>query len=204
MGKGTLARRVLADRAIEVYGCGRRDIEAGVIDRRVLATLAFLSASGPRPTVSSLRCGRSSIYTSSGNVSQHPSGNAVDISKINGVPILGNQGAGSIADRAIRRLLTLQGAMAPDQIISLMKYPGVANTLAMGDHAGHIHVGFRPTAGSGSAGAAFRLGLRPRQWLRLVDRLGRIENPAVPRTPSPFAIRAAPVSPSLRSLPPPP
>jgi len=203
MSKDTLARRVLADRAIEVYGCGRRDIEAGVVDRRVLATLAFLSASGLRPTVSSLRCGHGT-HTASGNVSQHTSGNGVDISKINGVPILGNQGAGSIADTTIRRLLTLQGTMAPDQIISLMKYPGVANTLAMGDHADHIHVGFRPQAGAPGAGGMFRLGLRPRQWLRLVDRLGRIENPAVRQSPSPDAIRAAPVRPTPRSPPPAP
>ncbi|MBW3654315.1 MAG: lytic murein transglycosylase, partial [Actinobacteria bacterium] len=199
MSKDTLARRVLADAAIEIYECGRRDIRAGVVDRRVLATLAFLAAGGLRPTVSSLRCGHRT-HTASGNVSQHSSGNGVDISKINGTPILGNQGAGSVADTAIRRLLTLQGAMAPDQIISLMKYPGVASTLAMGDHADHIHVGFRPLGGGSGM---FRLGLRPRQWLRLVDRLARIENPAVRQTPSRDATRAAPVSPPRRRQPPP-
>jgi hypothetical protein len=180
MSKDSLARRVLHDPAIEVYGCGRRDIAAGVVDRRVLATLAFLSASGLRPTVSSLRCGHRT-HTDSGNISQHASGNGVDIAKINGTPIMGNQGAGSIADTTIRRLLTLQGTLAPDQIISLMKYPGIDNTLAMSDHADHIHVGFRPTVGS--AHGMHALGLRPKQWLRLVDRLGQIANPAVRRAP---------------------
>ena len=197
MSKDTLARRVLADPGIEIYACGRRDIAAGVVDRRVLATLAFLSASGLRPTVSSLRCGHST-HTVSGNVSQHASGNGVDITKINGTPILGNQGAGSVADATVRRLLTLQGAMAPAQIISLMTYPGAESTLAMGDHADHIHVGFRPTAGAGAKGVA-ALGLRPRQWLRLVDRIGRIRNPTVLRRPSRYAIRAAPVSATPRS-----
>jgi murein DD-endopeptidase MepM/ murein hydrolase activator NlpD len=192
MSKDSLARRVLADPAIEVYGCGRRDIAAGVIDRRVLATLAFLSASGLHPTVSSLRCGHGT-HTDSGNISQHASGNAVDIAKINGTPILGHQGAGSIADTTIRRLLTLQGTLAPDQIISLMKYPGIDNTLAMSDHADHIHIGFRPAVGGASGVHA--LGLRPTQWLRLVDRLGQIANPVVSRTPSRHAIRVAPVSP---------
>jgi murein DD-endopeptidase MepM/ murein hydrolase activator NlpD len=180
MSKDSLARRVLHDPAIEVYGCGRRDIAAGVVDRRVLATLAFLSASGLRPTVSSLRCGHRT-HTDSGNISQHASGNGVDIAKINGTPIMGHQGAGSIADTTIRRLLTLQGTLAPDQIISLMKYPGIDNTLAMSDHADHIHVGFRPTVGS--AHGVHALGLRPKQWLRLVDRLGEIANPAVRRAP---------------------
>ncbi|HEV2785635.1 MAG TPA: peptidoglycan DD-metalloendopeptidase family protein, partial [Solirubrobacteraceae bacterium] len=197
MSKDTLARRVLADRRIEVYGCGRRDIAAGVVDRRVLAPLAFLSAGGLRPAVSSLRCGHST-HTASGNVSQHTSGNGVDITKINGTPILGNQGAGSIADTTVRRLLTLQGAMAPAQIISLMQYPDAENTLAMGDHADHIHIGFRPRGGAASGRGVHALGLRPRQWLRLVVRLGRIENPVVLRRPSRYAVRAAPVTPALR------
>ncbi len=47
MSKETLARRVLADRRIELYGCGRDDVRAGAIDRRVLATLEYLASSGP-------------------------------------------------------------------------------------------------------------------------------------------------------------
>ena len=109
----------------------------------MLATLEFLASSGLKPTVTSLRCGHG-FYTAGGNVSAHSSGNAVDIAKINGIPIMGNQGAGSITDIAVRRLLTLQGTMKPAQIITLMTYEGATNTLAMGDHADHIHVGFRP------------------------------------------------------------
>src|SRR5204862_6520002 len=84
MSKEALARRVLGDARIDVYSCGRRDIEAGVIDRRVLATLEFLRASGLDPTVTALRCGHGE-YTSAGNISEHSSGNAVDIAKINGI-----------------------------------------------------------------------------------------------------------------------
>jgi murein DD-endopeptidase MepM/ murein hydrolase activator NlpD len=141
----TLARRVLSDPRIELPSCGRRDIEAGIIDRRVLATLAFLADSGLEPTVTSLHCGHS-LLTTSGNVSEHATGSAVDIAKVNGIPILGHQGDGSIADVTIRRLLMLQGTMKPHQIISLMTYPGADNTLAMGDHADHIHVGFQVPA----------------------------------------------------------
>ena len=49
------------------------DIRSGQIDRRVLATLEFLAASGLRPTVTSLKCGHG-FYTASGNVSEHSSG----------------------------------------------------------------------------------------------------------------------------------
>jgi hypothetical protein len=138
----TLGRRVLSDPRIELYPCGRRDVEAGMIDQRVLATLEFLAESGLDPTVSSLHCGHS-LLTTSGNVSEHSTGSAVDIAKVNGIPILGHQGEGSIADVAIRRLLTLQGTMKPHQIISLMTYAGTDNTLALPDHADHIHVGFQ-------------------------------------------------------------
>ena len=180
MRKEALARRVLADAALEIYGCGRRDIEAGRIDRRVLATLAFLSASGLRASVASLQCGHGRL-TASGNVSEHASGSAVDIAAVNGVPIAGHQGAGSITELAIRRLLTLQGVLKPHQIISTMTFEGADNTFAMGDHADHIHVGWRPRYGSAGNVDAM---VRPTQWIKLIDRLGEIDNPVVPRTPT--------------------
>ena len=93
MSKETLQQRVLRNPRIDLYTCGRRDVRAGIVDRRVLATLEFLAAGGMKPTVTSLRCGHGT-YTTSGNVSHHSTGNAVDIAKINGVPILGNQGDG--------------------------------------------------------------------------------------------------------------
>jgi hypothetical protein len=180
MSKAALARRVLADPRLDIYGCGRRDIAAGVIDRRVLATLAFLSASGLRPTVTSLRCGHGRL-TSSGNVSEHASGSAVDIAAVNGIPISGHQGVGTITELTIGRLLTLQGAMRPHQIISAMTFTGADNAFAMGDHADHIHVGWQP--GYGAIGTIDAT-LRPGQWTRLIDRLRRIENPVVAAAPA--------------------
>jgi hypothetical protein len=51
----------------------------------------------------------------------------------------------------------------------------------MTDHADHIHVGFRPVG----ATRVTAQGLRPKQWLRLVERLGRIANPAIKQTRRP-------------------
>ena len=93
MSKESLTQRVLADPRIEIYGCGRADIRSGQIDRRALATLAFLASSGLKPTVSSLKCGHG-YMTASGNVSEHSMGTAMDIAAINGVPIVGHQGSG--------------------------------------------------------------------------------------------------------------
>src|SRR5262249_35766049 len=116
MSKEQLTERVLADPRVQIYDCGRRDIEAGLIDRRVLATIEFLSTSGLDPFVSGLDCGHS-VNAATGIDEQGATGTSVDISKVNDIPILGHQGPGSITDITIRRLLTLQGSMAPDQII---------------------------------------------------------------------------------------
>jgi murein DD-endopeptidase MepM/ murein hydrolase activator NlpD len=188
MSKETLQRRVLNSPNITVYACGRRDIEAGEVDRRVLATLEFLAASGLKPTVSSLHCGHSYL-SSSGNVSEHSTGTAADIAAINGIPILGHQGPGSITDITIRRLLTLQGTMKPHQIISLMTFPGTDNTLSLPDHNDHIHVGFRPLFGANpKLGSQLNAVLQPGQWAKLMNRLGKIENPTVATTPSKYSL----------------
>jgi hypothetical protein len=192
MSKSELERRVTRNPRIEIYDCGARDIEGGRIDRRVLATLEFLAASGMRPSVTSLQCGHST-YTAGGNVSHHSTGSAVDIAKINGIPILGHQGKGSITDQAVRRLLTLQGTMKPAQIITLMEYEGTDNTLSMGDHHDHIHVGFQPQfRGDARLGKQLDAVLKPGQWIKLVDRLGQIDNPTVRTKASKYALTVKP------------
>ena len=179
--KSLLARRVLADSRIQIYPCGRTDIEMGRIDRRILALLAFLAENGMNPTVTSLQCGHG-YYTSSGNVSHHSTGTAVDIAAINGVPILGHQQPGGVTDQAVRAIMRLQGAMAPAQIISLLDLGGA--TYAMGDHHDHIHVGYEPGEDSGhghggpSAGAAAAI-LDASQWDKVVRHVGAIRNPRI-------------------------
>ena len=128
---------------------------------------------------------------SSGNVSEHSTGSAVDIAAINGIPILGHQGSGSITDITNRRLLTLQGTMKPHQIISLMTYDGADNTLSLPDHADHIHVGFRPEFDPNSKQARRMASiLKPKQWIKLIDRLSKIDNPEVMTSPSKYATDA--------------
>jgi hypothetical protein len=183
MSKETLQQRVLDDSRISIYDCGRSDIRSGAIDRRVLATLELLSASGLKPTVSNLECGHD-LMTVSGNVSEHSSGDAVDIAAVNGIPILGHQGPGSITDLTIRRLLTLQGTMKPHQIISLMTFDGADNTLSLPDHNDHIHIGFREQATAAAA--------TPSAWSHLMRRLGNIDNPTVSLDPSRYAVDVPP------------
>ena len=75
--------------------------------------------------------------------------------------------------------------MKPHQIISLMKFDGTDNTFSMGDHADHIHVGLHPLYGTNSKTAKqVNAILKPKQWIKLIDRLGEIDNPTVRRSPS--------------------
>ena len=190
LSKEQLVRRVLADGRIEVYGCGESDIRSGQIDRRVLATLLYLAGNGLKPTVTSLKCGHGYL-TSSGNVSHHSTGTAVDIAAINGIVITpATQGPGSITDITIQRLLKLQGTMKPSQIISLMTFDGADNTLAMGDHDDHIHVGWQPLYGENRrASRQIDAVLKPEQWIKLIDRIGDIDNPSVRAQPSRYSVK---------------
>lgn len=186
MSKAELQDRVLSNKRINIYECGRRDIRAGIIDRRILALIEYLAVKGAEPSISSLQCGHG-LYTASGNISQHSTGSAVDISVVYGSVIsAATQGAGSPTDRAVREILKLQGNMRPDQIITLMKYEGADNTLAMGDHADHIHVGYRPI--TDADGKQLELLIGPGQWDDLLDQVGSIKTPSVSTTPSDYSI----------------
>jgi hypothetical protein len=179
MSKEQLTQRILADPHVQIYTCGRRDIQAGQVDRRVLGSLEFLSASGLDPTVSSLLCGNT-----------NPTGSSVDITAINGIPIIGHQGAGSITDITIRRLLTLQGQFKPDQIISLMSYKGQTNTLKLPDHQNRIQLQYTPQYGANKKlSQQIATILKPGQWVQLINRISQIPEPIVPITPSQYAIK---------------
>jgi soluble lytic murein transglycosylase-like protein len=190
LSKEQLIQRVLNDDRIQIYGCGVADVRSGQIDRRPLATLLYLAGNGLKPTVTSFKCGHGYL-TSSGNVSEHSTGTAMDIGAINGIVIRpGTQGPGSITDVTIQALLKLQGTMKPHQIISLMTFEGTDNTLSMSDHDDHIHVGWRPLYGENRRAARqINAVLKPEQWIKLIDRLGNIDNPTVREQPSRFAVK---------------
>jgi hypothetical protein len=189
MSKQQLTARVLADPHVQVYACGRRDIEAGLIDRRVLAVIEFLSASGLDPDVSGLECGHSASGAT-GTDSAGATGDSVDITKINGIPILGHQQPGSITDITIRRLLTLQGSMQPNQIISDISYKAQPNTLALPDHKNRLQITFTPDFGTNTKlTKQIKSILQPGQWIQLINRISQIPEPVVPIAPSKYAIQ---------------
>ncbi|MGA7398150.1 MAG: hypothetical protein WBW62_11945, partial [Solirubrobacterales bacterium] len=161
-----------------------------VIDRRLLAALSFISEKGYDLLITSLYCGREVSITTSGNISNHSRAMAVDIAAINGEIVTpGTQGPGSQTDQVAQLLLSLQGIMAPDEVITLMSYPQPAG-FAMGDHGDHLHLGYSPTSDSDVPGGSVQSTLGAEQWQRLTERLGQIRNPEVPTTPSDDALPA--------------
>jgi Transglycosylase SLT domain len=186
MSKAALQQRVLNDPALSIYSCGRNDIQTGQIDRRILAVMEYLVAKGYHLTITSLKCGHSYL-TASGNVSAHSYGSAVDIAAVNGIPITGHQGPGTITEAVIKDLLLLQGTMRPAQIISLMDLG--PPTFILPDHYNHIHVGYSFTTAGSSIKQLGQI-LKPEQWQRLIERLGQIQNPKVPSKPSAAALPA--------------
>jgi len=106
-----------------------------------------------------------------GQRSEHSSGSAVDIAKINGIPILGHQA------RLDHRhhdppAAHAAGTMKPHQIISLMTFDG-PTTRSRCLTTRPLHVGFRRCRRQRQARHQLNSALKPSQWIKLIDRLAR-------------------------------
>jgi hypothetical protein len=207
LSKSRLRSQILSDPGISMSACSKSAIASGQIDKRALAVLSFLSRSGLKPTVGTLACGAGQ-FAVAGYVPPNHEGYAIAITKINGIAVAGNQGSGSVTDTTIRTLLTLPGRFAPQQIVSLMRYPGHASTLARSDHGRYIEIVFsKPKPASAAKGASADTAaqhsaptgqgapspevpgeLSAVQWEQLIARLGALPVPNVSTKPSSSAI----------------
>jgi len=151
MPSSALAHRALSDPRLDIYRCGRMDIRGGKIDRRVLATMNFLADNGFRLSIASLRCDQQSLSKGSSKsqiAAEHASGDAMAISKVDGLSVSGHQGQGSPAESLIKTVLGQQGVMEPDQVTSQENLPGPVSTSVSGKRADRIDIGFTPLKGS--------------------------------------------------------
>jgi murein DD-endopeptidase MepM/ murein hydrolase activator NlpD len=191
--KQQLEPQVLHDASIHLSACGRQDVQTGRLDRRVLAMLEYLSVSGLKPTVSGIKCDGSQPASARPRIASTQV--ALAISAVNGIPIAGHQGPGSIADTTVRKLLMLEGAARPREIVSLTSYPGAAGAISRASARSAIQVAFSPLSQNGAHGARlFSSPLSPAGWIRLIARLGEIPDPTVQSAPSSAAIRDAPAT----------
>jgi hypothetical protein len=137
--KPSLERRILRDYRVGLTAVGASDIAAGRVDVRVLVVIRYLVVEFHQVSVSSLVTGHR-FFARPRVVSAHVDGFAVDVSRVKGLPIAGNQGIGGVAERAIMSLLRLPAEVQPQQVISLLGLGGPS--FAQADHADHIHIGF--------------------------------------------------------------
>jgi hypothetical protein len=185
--KQQLQPQVLRDSGIRLSRCGRADVQGGRVDKRVLALLEYLSVSGLKPTAGGLRC--SDVSASAANASAGQSSEALNIVAIDGVPVAGHQGPGSLADAAVRKLLALQGVARPTRIVSQLAFPGTHIAVTAPAAASAIKVTFAPAGGLAHAAGLGGSELTPSEWIKLIARLGEIPDPSVSRAPSAAAIR---------------
>jgi transglycosylase-like protein with SLT domain len=117
------------------------DIKSGAIDQRILNILGAISQQH-QITISALRSDHSKL-TSSGNVSNHYYGRAMDIAAIDGVPCTDVSPDGPCGTIA-RQLGALPAGQEPTELIYCFDPDGPANPngFAQADHCDHVHVGF--------------------------------------------------------------
>jgi hypothetical protein len=117
------------------------DIQSGTIDPRIINLIGAISQQHTI-TISSLRSDHSKT-TSSGNVSNHYYGRAMDIAAIDGVPCTNVSPDGPCGIVA-RQLGALPAGQEPTELIYCWDPDGPANPngFAQADHCDHIHVGF--------------------------------------------------------------
>ena len=191
--KQQLQPQVLHDDGIRLGACARHDVQEGRVDKRVLAMLEYLSVSGLRPTVAGLPCASSTPAALAANAPASASSIAVNITAVNGVPVAGHQGPGSVADETVRKLLMLQGLARPQRILSLMSYPGSSVAVTSASAGAAIHVAFGALGAGGAHAAALSFaGLTPSEWIELIDRLGEIPDPTVGSGHSSAALQDGP------------
>ncbi|HEX3692514.1 MAG TPA: lytic transglycosylase domain-containing protein [Solirubrobacteraceae bacterium] len=188
--KTQLEQQLPRDRSVRLPLCERRLIAEGRLDRRAMAALEFISASGLRPTVAARSCRQPTAVGSEALRGASPGVAAVLIAAVNGQPVAGKRGPSTIATVLVHRLAQLQGATRPLQIAAASRFAGAPNSVALAGYRDFVAISYVPLgpAGARVASAGFGASLSPVQWLRLIARLGEVPDPAVSAKPSPAAI----------------
>lgn len=130
---------VLSSPNIALTGAARRDVEAGIVDPRVLQLLLTLSQHHVLGRVGPFKSGHSYFVSGTSRVSNHSYGRAVDISMIDGKAVsVMNEGAYDAA----RMILSLPSSIRPDEFGSPWRF-AENGSFSDASHRGHLHCGFR-------------------------------------------------------------
>jgi hypothetical protein len=115
----------------------RADLEAGVVDSRIVALLDSISRRY-QIGISVFETGHS-MLTRSGSTSNHYYGRAVDISFVDGSPV---STTNSSARHLVTALAALRGPLRPDEIGHPFPDMIFVGGFSDADHDDHIHLGF--------------------------------------------------------------
>lgn len=131
---------VLNHPSIRLLPGARRDVEAGLIDPRVLRILLILSERHELSAVGPLVSGHSYYVKGTDRPSNHVFGRAVDISVIDHELVSRSNFA---AQLAVRSVLSLPAPPRPDEVGSPWEFsdPGAFHDA---NHRSHLHLGWRP------------------------------------------------------------
>ena len=191
-----LQAQILANPSIVIDPVVRRAIESGLVVQPALAALEYLAAAGLRPTLSGVRGVSdplSGLPASAAPSTAAAPVTGLELSAINGVPVLGHQGTGSITDITIRQLLALPAAVRPVGIDSATAGSPIGAATPGPDHTDRIVLTFAlPAGASPILGELAGVGLTPPQWLSLIGHLDKLGNPAVANGRSSAAIAPRP------------
>jgi hypothetical protein len=115
------------------------DLTDGAIDPRIVGLIGAITQEH-QLTLSALRSDHSE-YTTSGNVSNHYFGRAMDVAAVDGVSCTDTAVDAPCADLA-RSLAYLPPPMHPTELIYCFDVDGPGEAFALPDHCDHVHVGF--------------------------------------------------------------
>jgi hypothetical protein len=138
-GGSTDVKALLANPRLTLTANARADLEAGVIDARVVAVMNLLLESHTA-SVSVFKGGHSLYVRGTTHVSNHIGGRAVDIFAIDGQPVtIANQQARSV----VAWLANGQGQLRPDEVGSpFAEFDPIPGWFSNYDHRNHIHIGW--------------------------------------------------------------
>lgn len=133
---GALGQAVLTHPNIELRPEARFDIEAGLVDARLLGALLFLASEHRLGSVGPFATGHSLYVEGTSRISNHAYGRAVDIPIVDGVAV---SASNQSARAAAQSLLSLDEPLRPDELGSPwnLAYPGAFSDSS---HQDHLHV----------------------------------------------------------------
>jgi hypothetical protein len=117
----------------------KQDLESGAIDPRIVGLLGAITQSH-EITISALRSDHSQ-FTTSGNVSNHYYGRAMDIAAVDGVSCTDTAATAPCAQLATT-LSQLPAPAMPTELIYCFDVDGPGPAFARSDHCDHVHAGY--------------------------------------------------------------